>query len=90
MGDREEYIKSVLERMEDYSAAFIRDGDGNKKYPSDYSVENDVDLQKFIYFFRCVGFDEEICEKVLHPKANLIRASILETPLSHLMITSTK
>lgn len=90
MPDGIKYEDSVIERVGVYCGAFILDLDGKRKYPDDYSVDNDIDMQKFLYFFRCVKWNPEICEKVLHPKANLIRAQILEKSLADLMIWSLK
>jgi len=47
----EEYKNSVLERMGQYCGAYILTPTGERKYASDYSVDNDAEMQKFIYFF---------------------------------------
>lgn len=83
------YVDSVRKRAEEYyMPSYTIDKSGNKKYPPDYVEENNLDKAKLLWFFRSVGYDEEICEAVLHPKALSIRNEILSTPLSELMITS--
>ena len=90
IGEKEhnQYVAGVIERAGKYSGAYLLDADGNRKYATDYCIENDIDLQKFIYFFRAVKFNPEVVEKVLHPKASSIRADILEARLHDLMIKS--
>lgn len=85
---KKDMIDEVIKLAGAYSGAYLLDSEGNRKYPADYCIENDIDLQKFIYFFRAVKFNEEIVKQVLHPKASSIRAAILDAPLYDLMIKS--
>lgn len=86
ISEKETYEQSVLDRIGKYSASYIIDVKGNKKYADNYSIENDVDYQKFLFFFRCINFNKEICEMILHPTASAIRNEILNYSLTELFI----
>ncbi len=85
---KNEYQNSVLERIKQYSVFGEIEIGGIKKMPDDYCIENNVEYQKFVYFFRCIDYNPEICEMILHPKAHSTRAAIIEQPLSYYMIKS--
>lgn len=88
--DKESYKAYVMERIKEFTTMGAIEVGGKLKLPDDYSDINNVELQKFIYFFRAVNYNEEICELLVNPVANSVRAAILETPLANLMIQSVK
>lgn len=89
------YIKSVYERLEQYSTPAykiktLQDGTITKEFPPNYSEYDNLEKAKYEWFCKAVNFDKDICEAILHPKACSLRLEVQRMNLAQLMVKASE